>query len=186
MSLIAGNLGSLQRLLDQAGLPWGVCAGAAAHLYGVRRPIENLDILLAPGYLRHLRGLLSQHNYAAQYDGRILLWRGIKVFDDLSVTTGGRRHPFLLDELMQGHVRRLPLLGSRVQVLAPEDVLAHKALLLDAEDALSKHHRADLEAIISVQGERLDLNYLVQRLVVCQAGWETRARLAEAGLQLPA
>lgn len=186
MSLIAGNLGSVQRLLDEADLPWGVCAGAAAYVYGVRRPIENVDILLPPGMLRRMRELLEQHRWTAQYDGRILLWRGIKVFDDLTVTAGGVRYPFVLDEPMRERLRRLPLLGCRVQVLAPEDVLVHKALLVYGDNALGKHHRSDVEALIRAQRERLDLGYLVQRLNACQAGPQVRTFLAAAGLNLPA
>ncbi len=185
MSLIAGNLGAVQRLLDEAGLPWGVCSGAAAHLYGVRRPIENVDILMPPGYLRQVRDLLARQNYVAQYDGRILLWRGIKLFDDLAVTIAGRRQPFSLDSAMQEHLRRLPLLGSRVQVLAPEDILVQKALLSQLENSLGRPHRQDVEAIARVQGARLDLAYLALRLGLCQADERTRGLLAEAGLVLP-
>lgn len=49
MSLIAGNLGVVQRTLDAYQLAWAVCAGAAAHLYGNRRPIQDIDILIEPG-----------------------------------------------------------------------------------------------------------------------------------------
>jgi len=185
MSLIAGNLGSVQRLLDEADLPWGVCAGAAAYVYGVRRPIENVDILLCPGALRRVRELLEQHKWAAQYDGRILLWRGIKVFDDLTVTAGRARYPFVLDGPMQERLRRQPLLGCRVLVLSPEDVVVHKALLVHADNALGKHHRSDVETLVRVQREQLDTAYLLQRLDACKAGPQVRAFLAEAGLNLP-
>jgi hypothetical protein len=186
MSLIAGNLGAVQRLLDEAQVPWGVCSGAAAHLYGVRRPIENVDILLTPGCLRQVRDLLERKRYAAQYDGHILLWRGIKLFDDLAVTIAGRRQPFSLDASMQQHLRRLPLLGSRVQVLAPEDILVQKAFLTQTANSQGKPHRQDLETIVRVQGARLDLGYLALRVGLCQAGASTRDLLAEVGLVLPA
>jgi len=185
MSLIAGNLGAVQRLLDEAGLAWGVCSGTAAHLYGVRRPIQNVDILLPEGYLRQVRDLLRENKRVAQYDGRILLWRGIKLFDDLPVTIDGRRHLFLMDALMQERLRRLPLLGSRVLVISPEDALAQKALLVRAEDSPGKHHREDFEAIARMQGNSLDLNYLVQRLDLCQVRGQTEALFQEVGLSLP-
>jgi len=186
MSLIAGNLGAVQRLLDEAGWPWGAFAGAAAHIYGTRRPIENVDILLAPGLLRQVRDLLEKNRFVSQYDGRILLWRGIKLFDDLSLAIGGRHCPFLLDRSMQEHLRRLLLLGSRILVLAPEDVLVHKALLLvRGDDPLGKNHRQDLQAIVRVQKDRLDLAYLQERLRQCQAEALTRALWAEEGLSLP-
>jgi len=156
VSLIAGNLGAVQRLLDEAKMSWGVCAGSAAHLYGVRRPIQNVDILLPPGCLRQMREILEKNRLTAQYDGRILLWRGIKLFDDLSVTVAGFRYPFLMDTPMQEHLRRLPLLGVRALIVAPEDVLVHKALLIVSNNTPGKHHRADFAAIARVQGEKLD------------------------------
>ncbi|MBN1484420.1 MAG: nucleotidyltransferase family protein [Chloroflexia bacterium] len=187
MSLIAGNLGAVQRLLDTAGLSWGVCAGAAAYVYGVRRPIANVDILLAPGELRLVRELLKENRRTAQYDGRILLWRGIKIFDDLSLSMDGQRYPFLLDEPMQSRLRRLFLLGSKVLVLSPEDVLAHKALLsFVTSDCPEKYHGQDLANLIKFQSQKLDLDYVLKRVRLCQAEAPLRALLAEVGLPLPA
>lgn len=184
MSLIAGNLGAVQRLLDEAGLKWGVCAGSAAHLYGVRRPIENVDILLPWGLLRQVREILDSNRLTAQYDGRILLWRGIKLFDDLTLTIAGKRHPFFMDGSMQEHLRRLPLLGSRPLVLAPEDVLVHKALLTIGDSTPGKHHNEDFSAILRVQREKLDHAYLGQRLDACQARAQVQSLFTEAGLSL--
>jgi hypothetical protein len=186
MSLIAGNLGAVQRLLDDAGLTWGVCAGAAVYVYGVRRPIRNVDVLLPSGRLREVRDLLRENKRAVQYDGRILLWRGIKLFDDLSVTAGGRRYPFMMDQLMEEHLRRLPLLGSRVLTLSPEDLLAHKALLvLEGGESPGQHHLEDFKAIVGTQRPILDLGYLRQRMHLCGAEAQTEALFEEVGLSFP-
>jgi hypothetical protein len=183
MSLIAGNLGAVQQLLDEAGWRWGVCLGAAAYAYGVRRPIANVDILVPPGFLRHVRDLLAKKRFIAQYDGRILLWRGIKLFDDLTLAANNRRYPFLMDEEMQERLRRLPLLGARVLVLAPEDVIAQKALLaLYADCDPTKSHRQDLESLLRVQAGRLDLDYLERRLRLCQVEGPAGALLAALGV----
>jgi hypothetical protein len=185
MSLIAGNLGSVQRLLDDAGLDWGVCSGAAAYVYGSRRPIENVDILLAQGSLRRVKDLLEQNRRMAQYDGRILLWRGIKMFDDLTVKVAGNRYPFLMDEAMAERLRRRPLLGSRVLVLAPEDVLVHKSLLSLQKDVQRSNHQRDFDALVRIQGAGLDQDYLQQRIRLCQAEEQVRSLFEEAGLSLP-
>jgi hypothetical protein len=185
MSLIAGNLGAVQRLLDNAKLPWGICAGSAAHLYGVRRPIKNIDILLPPGCLRQVRDILKKNRLTAQYDGRILLWRGIKIFDDLTLTIDGLRYPFLMDEPMQEHLRRLPLLGVRALIIAPEDVLAHKSLLIVGDNTRGKPHREDFDAIVRMQGERLNKDYLAQRLNLCQARIQVQHLFTEAAISLP-
>ncbi len=161
MSLIAGNLGVVQRLLDHHHLVWGVCAGAAAHLYGDRRPIQDIDILVAPGGLEAVVRLLQQEQKAVQFDGRRVLWRGIKLFDDLSVRRAGRIYKFGLDMPMSNHLRRMPLLGSRVGLLSPEDVLVHK-LLLGRGPEQGKHDLTDAAAI--ARRQVLDLPYLEERL----------------------
>src|SRR5919198_127676 len=106
MSLIAGNLGVVQRLLDSREMKWGVCAGVAAHLYGDRRPIQDVDILVSTGKLADVVKLLQQQQKAVQFDGQRILWRGIKLFDDLSVKRGSITHPYVLDETMAARLRR--------------------------------------------------------------------------------
>src|ERR1041384_7627839 len=100
MSLIAGNLGVVQRLLDGHNMKWGVCAGVAAHLYGDRRPIQDVDILVTTGKLADVVKMLQQQQKAVQFDGQRILWRGIKLFDDLSVRRNGTVHSYVLDEVM--------------------------------------------------------------------------------------
>lgn len=177
MSLIAGNLGVVQRLLDQHRLVWGVCAGAAAHLYGDRRPIQDIDILVTPGGLEAVVRLLQQEKKAVQFDGRRVLWRGIKLFDDLNVRRGGRIYKFVLDAPMSNHLRRMPLLGAHVGLLAPEDVLVHK-LLLGRGPEQGKHDLTDAAAI--ARRQVLDLPYLEERLLLSGA----RSTLLEKLIEL--
>jgi len=179
MSLIAGNLGVVQRLLDGSGLGWGVCAGAAAHLYGNRRPIQDVDLLVPRGALTTVVGLLQGAQKAVQFDGQRILWRGIKLFDDLTVRRPGASHPFLLDEPMLARLRRMPLLGAPVQVLPPEDVLAHKLLLARGLEQ-GKHDLPDAEGI--ARRQRLDLDYLRERLTMLNAAELLAPKLAELGV----
>ena len=69
MSLIAGNLGVVQRMLDASPIKWGICAGAAAHLYGDRRPLQDVDMLVAAGKLPDVVRLLQR----TREDERLLL-----------------------------------------------------------------------------------------------------------------
>lgn len=161
MSLIAGNLGVVQRLLDAHAISWGVCAGAASHLYGDRRPIKDIDILVIKGGLTTIVQLLQQERKAVQYDGNRVFWRGIKLFDDLSIRRAHKLHPFTLDSPMEQHLRRMPLLGSRVAVLAPEDVFVHK-ILLGRGPEQGKHDLTDAASI--ARRQRLDLAYLQERM----------------------
>lgn len=181
MSLIAGNLAVVQRLLDGDGLPWGVVAGAAAHLYGNRRPLQDVDLLVPKGKLNTVVQLLQSSGKAVQFDGQRILWRGIKLFDDLSVRREGRTYPLTLDQPMQLRVRKLSLLGAMVGVVAPEDVVAHKVLL--ARGATENKH--DLEDVAGViRRQTLDLAYLRERARLLSAEALLRERLAGMGVEL--
>src|SRR5262245_1040363 len=181
MSLIAGNLGVVQRLLDGREMKWGVCAGVAAHLYGDRRPIQDVDILVTTGKLPEVVKLLQQQQKAVQFDGQRILWRGIKLFDDLGVRRGGTLHPFVLDEPMIARLRRMSLLGAPVNVLSPEDVLLHKVLMGRGADQ-GKHDMADAAGI--VRRQQLDLDYLCRRMQLMNTNGPTMAALAQLGVQV--
>jgi hypothetical protein len=181
MSLIAGNLGVVQRLLDPSGVAWAVGAGAAAHLYGNRRPIQDVDVLVSNGKLADVSKLLQSQNRVVQYDGQRILWRGIKFFDDLTIRRAGVTYPFLLDEPMRSRLRRLSLLGSMVPVLPPEDVVLHK-LLLDRGSEQGKHDRIDAQGI--VRRQQLDLEYLRERVQTMRLNGALDALLAEVGVTL--
>lgn len=181
MSLIAGNLGVVQRLLDGQKITWGVCAGVAAYLYGDRRPIQDVDILVGIGHLPTVVKLLQQQQKAVQFDGQRILWRGIKVFDDLSIRRGSTIHPFTLDDLMAQRLRRLPLLGANVLALSPEDVVAHK-LLLGRGAEQGKHDIVDAAGI--VRRQKLDADYLRQRIQSMNANGAVTTALANLGVVL--
>jgi hypothetical protein len=181
MSLIAGNLGVVQRLLDASQMKWGVCAGVAAHLYGDRRPIQDVDLLVMPGKLPDVVKLLQQQQKAVQFDGQRILWRGIKVFDDLTVRRGGTVYPFLLDEAMIARLRRMSLLGAPVMVLAPEDVLLHK-LLMGRGAEQGKHDLADATGI--VRRQQLDQEYLRQRMQSMSTNGAMIDALSQLGVQI--
>ncbi len=181
MSLIAGNLGVVQRTLDSHQLAWAVCAGAAAHLYGNRRPIQDIDILIEPGKLPEVVRLLNQQQKVVQFDGQRILWRGIKIFDDLTIRRGREIYPFTLDAEMRSRVRRLPLLGSLVPVLSPEDVALHKALLARGPEE-GKHDIADAAAIVRRQA--LDYDYVQRRLALMRVNGAAAAMLARIGIEL--
>jgi len=178
MSLIAGNLAVVQRLLDGNNTPWAVFAGAAAHLYGNRRPIQDVDLLVERGQLATVVQLLQRSGKAVQFDGQRILWRGIKLFDDVTVRRAGHLHPVHLDEAMRARLRRQSLLGAPVQVVSPEDVVAHK-LLLGRGQTDGKHDISDAEGVIRRQ--QLDLEYLRERARAMDAETLVLERLAELG-----
>ncbi len=178
MSLIAGNLGIIQRLLDQHRITWGIFGGAAAHLYGNRRPINNIDILVPVGNLRSVMEQMKQARRVGQFDGRRIIWSGINICDDLTVRNNSTTHTIKMDAPMIERLRRMPLLGSRVSLLAPEDVLVHK-LLLGRPD---KHDDAD--AISIAQRQTLDVAYLRERMRLCNGSDIIQQKLTEHGVVL--
>jgi hypothetical protein len=183
MSLIAGNLGVVQRLLDAQGLTWAVCAGAAAHLYGNRRPIQDVDVLVTQGRLPDVVRQLQSQNRVVQFDGQRILWRGIKFFDDLTIRKAGTTYPFVFDQQMSQRLRRLSLLGSLVPVISPEDVVLHKLLLGRGTDQ-GKHDHADAAGIIRRQ--QLDLDYLRYRAQTMRLNGVIDVALTELGISLDA
>jgi hypothetical protein len=181
MSLIAGNLAVVQRLLDGKQMSWCVFAGAAAHLYGTRRPIQDVDLVVLPGQLPTLVQLLQGSGKAVQFDGHRIIWRGIKVFDDMTVRRDGVSFPLAFDARMQTRLRKLPLLGAPVTVMPPEDVVAHK-LLMDRGTALGKCDLVDVEGIIRRQS--LDTTYLRERIGLMRAENLLLGRLRELGVEV--
>ncbi len=181
MSLIAGNLAVVQRLLDSRQMAWGVFAGAAAHLYGNRRPIQDVDLVVMSGQLSTVVQLLQGSGKSVQFDGQRIIWRGIKIFDDLALRRDGAVFPLSLDAPMQSHLRKLPLLGAPVSVVAPEDVVAHK-LLLDRGSTHGKYDLADVEGVLRRQ--TLDTAYLRERIGLMRADDQLLERLRELGVEL--
>lgn len=181
MSLIAGNLAVVQKLLDGAQLNWGVHGGAAAHLYGNRRPIQDIDIVVQQGMLGQVSTLLQKGQKAVQFDGGRILWRGIIMTDDLTVRQNGAVYPFILDASMIAHLQRKPLLGSKILLLSPEDVLVYKLLLYRTENQ-GKFDVPDAEGIIKRQP--LDLDYVRERMEASGTTTIVTPRLAEHGIVL--
>ena len=181
MSLIAGNLAVVQKLLDGAQMSWGIYGGAAAHFYGGRRPINDIDIIVPTGTLGEIARLLQQGQKAVQYDGGRILWRGIILQEDLTIRLNGAVYPFILDQPMIERLQRKPLLGSRVLFLALEDVLVHKLILYRGPEQ-QRFDIVDCEGIIKRQ--QIDLDYLRQRLQLSNATALVTPRLADMGVTL--
>lgn len=87
----------------------------------------------------------------------------------------------MLDADMRSRVRRLPLLGSLVPVLSPEDVALHKALLARGPEE-GKHDIADATAIARRQA--FDYDYVQRRLTLMRVNGAAAAVLARIGIDL--
>lgn len=181
MSLIAGNLSVVQKLLDGADMQWGVFGGAAAHYYGSRRPINDIDILVPAGSLNQISQLLQRGQRAVQFDSGRILWRGIVLQDDITWRVDSKSYPYQLDAAMIERLRRKSLLGAKVLFLAPEDVVIHK-LMQSRGAAEGKHDVVDAEGIIKRQ--ELDHEYMRHRLTLAHATELVMPRLSALGVEL--
>lgn len=181
MSLIAGNLGIMQRLLDANEITWGIYGGAAAHIYGNRRPIKNIDILVSSGHLSRVNQAMKNAKRVVQFDGRRIMWSGINLCDDLTVRRNGAGYTYKMDQAMTGKLRRLPLLGSRVMILAPEDVFIHK-ILMGRDGAHGAKDQDDAQSI--AQRQHFDTEYIAERLRLCNAAMLLKPQLEELGIVL--
>ncbi len=179
MSLIAGNLGIIQRLLDAHDIVWGIYGGSSAHLYGNRRPIRNIDIVVTTGSLKVLSQAMKDAKRIGQFDGRRIMWSGINLCEDLSVRRGGISYPFKLDQPMIDHLRRMPLLGSRVSFLAPEDALIHKLLV---SDQMAEGQKDYDDAASIAQRQTLDQDYVAERIKLCNAATILTPHLEKFGV----
>jgi hypothetical protein len=81
---------------------------------------------------------------------------------------------------MVAHLRRIPLLGAPVAVLAPEDVLLHKLLMGRGADQ-GKHDLDDVAGIIRRQA--LDSAYLAERMRLINAPPALRTQAETLGVK---
>lgn len=74
--------------------------------------------------------------------------------------------PFFLDEKMIERAQWKDLFGVEVPIMSVEDNVVLKAILQRGEDK-GKHNIEDIQDMI--KGERLDLDYLMNRIQLCHA-----------------
>ena len=168
------ELESAKRLLHEAGVPWGVAAGAAVYLYAGNRPPTDLDLLVPPDRMERVARLVGSDPKLEKTpwgESRKLLMGGIEMVGSLTIKIGDVVCSYLMDEEMIRHLRLLTYHGLEVPVLAPEDVIALKAVLQRGPDQ-GKHDLADIAALAA--GLRVDRDYLEFRLG--QMGGAERAR----------
>lgn len=160
--------------LDAAGVPWAVAAGAAVYLYAGNRPPTDLDLLIPPERLELAAAALSvaPKREAVPWGevSKILLGE-TEVVASLIIDVDGGTCEYRMDDEMIGRIRRLRFQGLQVPVLAPEELIALKALLQRGPEQ-GKHDLEDIDAL--ARAMPVDREYLLARLR--RMGGEERAR----------
>jgi hypothetical protein len=161
-------------LMDAAGIPWAVAAGAAVYLYAGNRPPTDLDLLLPLDQMEvagRLLGVSPKTEMAAWGEVSKLVLGDTELVGSLTVEAEGHSYVYRMDEEMIRRLRSLQFEGVSVPVLAPEDVIALKAILQRGPEQ-GKH---DLEDIAALAADApIDRDYLLSRLR--RMGAEARAR----------
>jgi hypothetical protein len=145
-------LPEIARRLDGAGIAWAVFAGAAATVYGVTRPITDVDILIPAAEGARAAALFPEAQVIRLEDGAV--W-GLKLPGaDLvaGLTTAD------LDAPMAARLTRHEIAGVSVPIIPPEDNILIKALW-DRGPQEGKHDWEDVVAMMTYL-PTLDWDYL--------------------------
>ncbi len=156
---ISLSLAEMARRLDSAGIIWAVFAGAAATVYGVTRPVTDVDILIPAADGGRAAALFPEAVVKRHEDGSV---RGIRLpgFDLVAGLTTTD-----LDEAMAARIVRRPLLGVTVPVIPAEDNILLKALWGRGPEE-GKHDWEDVREMMA-HLPVLDWEYLRQRAARC-------------------
>jgi hypothetical protein len=149
-------LGEVARRLDQAGVPWAVFAGAAASVYGVTRPITDIDILVPAAAGGQVARLFPEAQVERRASDKVwaLQLPGYDIVAGLSLIE--------LDDQMVARLRRRDLAGVSVPVIPPEDNIVLKAVAGRGPEQ-GKHDWEDVAEMMAALPE-LDWVYLGWRL----------------------
>jgi hypothetical protein len=161
-------------LLDGAGVPWAVAAGAAVFLYTGNRPPTDLDLLIPLERMEEAGALLGaspKREVTGWGEVSKLLLGDTELVGSLTVNAGGHSCDYKMDEDMIRRVRLLHFQGVPVPVLSPEDVIALKSVLQRGPEQ-GKHDMEDISALSEEMP--IDREYLALRLR--RMGAEERAR----------
>jgi hypothetical protein len=147
---------AIKSRFQQAGVDWVIFAGAAASCYGSKRGITDIDVLVRCDDLGKARTALK--------DVDLL---GCDIGCGAEIRTAQGVCLFFLDDEMIERARWRQLFGVVVPVMSVEDNVILKAILQRGEDE-GKHDIEDIKSMIA--HERIDSQYLEQRIEKCKAG----------------
>ena len=150
------SLGMVARRLDESGVPWAVFAGAAASVYGVVRPITDVDILVPADAGDQVARLFPEAQVERRHGGAVwaLQMPGYDIVAGLGILE--------FDLQMIERLTRHEIAGVSVPVIPPEDNIVLKAVAGRGPEQ-GKHDWEDVaEMMAALPG--LDWDYLKWRL----------------------
>jgi predicted nucleotidyltransferase len=160
---VSDALVKINHRLRQAGIRWAIFAGAAAFCYGSEREITDVDILVRCEDLEKAKTFLREVNT-----------KGFDIVAGAEIKTNEGTCLFFLDDRMIEKLNSKKLFGVKVPVLSVEDNIVFKAILQRGKER-GKHDVEDIKAMIA--HEKIDLEYLSERIRKCHAGTRVNSLL---------
>ena len=142
------NLRKVKETLEKTDVCWAVFAGAAAHCYGSKRKVTDIDILVKGADLKKAQAVLRDIE-------------GVDVVADFEINVEGETCLFFMDDEMIEKIQRRILSDVEVPVIPVEDNIAFKAILQRTQKQ-GKHDIEDVQCMI--KNEKIDLEYLKKRI----------------------
>jgi predicted nucleotidyltransferase len=156
------KLTEVTRCLNESGVPWGLFGGAAAKIFGAKRPLQDIDILLPYSSGQKVAQYFTEAHL--DYDGNERI-ASIEL-PGFDMIAGLIEHiHFILDAEMAARIRHHKLMGVDLPVLSIEDNIVFKAVLGRGSE-IGKHDWEDVAALLNY-GADLDWDYVRWRLQIC-------------------
>jgi hypothetical protein len=164
------SLAKIAELLDEAGVPWAVLAGAAACVYGATRPLTDIDILTPRAEGERLAALFPEAPVVRQDDGSVrgIHLPGFDIIAGMTMREADGDYTVDLDEEMRARLQHHEIAGVSVPVIPPEDNMLLKAMWGRGAE-VGKHDWEDVQAMMDHLPE-IDWAYLHWRARDCGTG----------------
>lgn len=143
--------------LEEEGLPHVLIGGLASAALGRPRCTADIDLLVRPHDAHRALDLLGSRGFQTEETNPHWLFKATREGVLVDVLFKGPRDVYL-DDAMLARSRMAQVLGLRVRVAPPEDLVVMKALVHDEE---TPRHWHDALAILARCD--LDWDYLVER-----------------------
>ncbi|HEX6996772.1 MAG TPA: nucleotidyltransferase [Gammaproteobacteria bacterium] len=150
-------LGEVVAALEGAGVVYALMGGIASNRLGRPRWTHDIDVFVQPGMADAALDALAQAGFDTERTDPVWLFKAFKqgvLVDVIFHSTGG----FYLDDEMIARSVERELMGHRVRLIAPEDLLVIKAAV---HDERGPRHWHDALGVIGVN--ELDWEYVLRR-----------------------
>ena len=152
------SLKNVARRLDEAGVPWAVFAGAAAKVYGAKRPLTDIDILISAADGGRAADLFPEGHICYREDGSV---EAIKLSEYDLIAGLSNGYVLDVDTDMLLRLQRAEINGVLVPIIPPEDNILIKASWGRGPE-VGKHDWDDVAAMLSYN-RKIDWEYLCGR-----------------------